>query len=138
MPDDFEERQRNPKFDLIEQHFGHPVPASLRRLYANPEELNEQDFTITLVTAEGSRQWFVGDISPIDESSLEFFEGFERFIEFANDASEGVYFIDPTQAEPDVAYFDMESYELTPCGCTLSEFLAAPRREGYPDDDDTE
>ena len=136
MSDDFTERLHNPKFEIVEQHFGHPVPAALRQLHANHQELDQRDFTVTV--GANAKQWYVGDYTPIDANSVQFFPGFERFLDIANDASEGSYFVDPTQADPEVFYFDMESYELTPCGCTLSEFLTAPRREGYPDDDEAE
>ncbi len=133
----FIERQHNPKFELIEAHFGHPVPNALKALYKDTSQLDERDFTITIMSSDGARQWFIGDFSPIDEESLKFFPGFEKYLEIANDASEGLYFIDPTQPDPEVLYFDMESYEVTPCGAALSVFLTAPRRPGYPEEEET-
>ena len=77
----------------------------------------------------------IAGYTPIDESSLEFFPDFEQYLEFASDIGEGLYFIDPTLADPKVLFFEMDGYDLTPCRCTLSQFLAAPR---VPDDSDEE
>ncbi len=151
----------NPRFDLIEGHFSHPLPEPLRRLYADQNELSRTGFTVTtrsrfvsklanlwsflLRTVTSGRsggrsrsQWFVESYTPLNENSLKFFEGFERFIEFADDGSEGLYFIDPTERDPEVFLFVMDGYDLIPVGCTLSRFLRARRHEGEPDEDEHE
>ncbi len=156
MPDIPSEELRNPKFELVESHFSHPVPQSLRRLYADHDELARTDFTVITgsrvlanvanfwwsLVEHGQRdkrirtQWFVESYSPINEDSLESFEGFERFLEFADDGSEGLYVIDPTEQDPQVYLFMMDSHELIPVGCRLSRFLRARRLDGEPEEDD--
>ncbi len=136
MSGDFTERLHNPNFEIVERHFAHPVPEALRRHHANHQKVDQCDFNI-MVGAE-LNPWFIGGFTPIDENSVQFFEGFERFLDIADDGSEGLYFVDPTQADPEVFYFELDDYELTSCGCTLSEFLTSPRRDGYPKDDGTE
>jgi len=115
----------NPRFDLIEQHFGKPVPEALRSLYSDHDELRRQNFKVIL---GGKKQPFiVCGYTPLDEKSLEFFPDFDQYPEFASDGGEGLYFIDPTLADPEVFHFEMDGYDLTPCRCTVSQFLAAPR-----------
>lgn len=124
MTAEFFQQLSNPKFDLIEAHFGHPVPAALRRLYADHVELRRQGFKVVLGGKKHSIP--VAGYTPINEDSLEFFPEFEQYLEFASDGGEGLYFIDPTLADPKVLHFEMDGYDLAPCRCTLSQFLAAP------------
>ena len=127
-------RLSRPNFDLVEQHFEHPVPAALRQLYSDAEELSRQNFKVVL----GGKKppLIVCGYTPINEKSLEFFPDFEQYLEFASDGGEGLYFIDPTLADPKVLLFEMDGYDLTPCRCTLSQFLAAPRVADDSDDEE--
>jgi hypothetical protein len=46
----------------------------------------------------------VAGYTPINEDSLEFFPEFEQYLEFASDIGDGLYFIDPTLADPKVLF----------------------------------
>lgn len=135
---DYETRLHNPQFDLIEQHFGHPVPAALRQMYADPAILSREPFSVSIPSVDKPKHWFVESFTPIDPNTLEFFEGFEQYIGFASDGSEGIYVIDPTQPDPEVYYFDMEGYTLDPCDSTLSQFLTFPTTSGYVEEEEDE
>ena len=123
-----------PDFAAVERHFGHPVPEALRRLYSDAQELARPPFRVVVERAGSEPSGiFVQTYTPIDHNTLLPFAGFERFIEFADNGSGDVmYFIDPTESDPEVCVYVMDGpcglpHTLYPQGFTLSEFLAVPR-----------
>ena len=123
----------NPRFDLIEQHFKHPVPKLLRDLYSNKAELHRREFIVFIT--HGPEQGFfkICEYCPINAETLNLFEGFKQYIEFAHDGEECCYVIDPTQDNPEIMFLDYEAGEIEGTGMTLRGFLTASRRSQYGD-----
>jgi hypothetical protein len=129
MSDNYNTKLLNPKFELIEQRFDCEVPKSLKQLYSNREEVLRRNFVINRSPgADQERDMKVKAYVPIDENCFSSFEGYRNYIEIASSGGEGIYFIDPTQSDPEVFLFVMESYELFPLGLVLSKFIALPKR----------
>jgi hypothetical protein len=127
-----------PRFDLLEAHFKCDMPKSLRALYGDKEELLRTSFLIEHLLPEHLREYAeeeedelirVDHYCPITGETMLSWGGpnLKHFVEFASDGSAGIYCVDPREADPEVHVYctdgDLDSLEVT-----LSEFLAAPRR----------
>ena len=140
--EEYEERVKqlqNPRFDLIEAHFKHPVPQPLKELYQNREELLRWRFVVDVPVPQEIldragddaefEQISVERYEPIDGKTMESWgPGMENYIEFASDGGEGIYCIDPRETDPEVHLFIMDGADLIPLEVPLSEFLSASKR----------
>ncbi|MES2659197.1 MAG: SMI1/KNR4 family protein [Verrucomicrobiota bacterium] len=130
---EFAQALLHPNWQLVEEHYGVTLPDSLKRFYADPNKVLQGEFDLeTPREVEGGNRIHVQTFTRIDESSIEAFPGFERFLEIASDGGEGLYFFDPKDPEPEIYLFVMDGYDLHPTGLTLRQFLEGTRLE--PDD----
>lgn len=129
--DEFAHELLHPDWQLVEGHYGVPMPDLLKSFYADPNKVLQVDFDLE-TQVEGLRRIHVCTFTRINESSIEAFPGFERFLEVASDGEEGLYFFDPKDSEPEVYLFVMDGYDLHPTGLSLRQFLEGSRLE--PDD----
>jgi len=127
----FLRRLQTPDFDGLEIHFGHPLPASIRALYADHELITRQCVIIGVPNPESDEgECFIDHFVPADLESLAYpWPGTEQFFRFADNGAGDVYLIDPTQADPEVIYYLHEIEKKVPLGVPLSAFINAPRRE---------
>ncbi len=128
--DDFAQDLLRPNWRLVEEHYGVIMPDLLKRFYSDPKSVLQCEFDLeTPKEVEGGDRIHVLTFSRINESSIEPFPEFERFLEIASDGGEGLYFFDPKDPEPEVYLFVMDEYDLHPTGLTLRQFLEGPRLE---------
>ncbi len=118
----------NPEWRIIEDHFGVQMPSYLKQFYSEPDAVLVCKFDLkTPIEVEFGRRVHIEEFTAISKSTIEFFEGFERFIEFASDGGESLYFFDPKEADHPVYLFSMETYDLLPTGLNLKSFLSGKR-----------
>ena len=120
----------NPDWPLVERHFGCLMPPALKEFYADPTKILQSRFDLDAPKYGRIHVW---SFSTIDHRTIEFFEGYERFIDLASNGGEGSYFFDPKEPNPHVYMYDTGDNKLYPMGLTLSNFLGAPR---LPHDED--
>lgn len=126
----YREKILAPEWDLVEAHFECVVPPVLKNYYADPKSILRGPFDLkTPKLVEGYNQIHVEFFTLINESSIQFFEFFEKYLDIASDGGEGLYFVDPTLEDPEVFFFIMDGRGLHPTGLSLSEFLSNPRLE---------
>ena len=131
-PEDHEFAQSllTPNWQLVETHFNSQIPQILKDYYSDPRAILQDNFDLKIPKeVEGYSTIHVEFFTPIDESSIGHFEGFERFLDIASDGGEGIYFIDPKEDDAEVFLFVMDGHDLHPTGLRLSEFLKNPRLE---------
>jgi hypothetical protein len=128
--DEFAHELLHPDWQLVEGHYGVPMPDLLKTFYADPNKVLQCDFDLeTPKQVDGLHRIHVCTFTRINESSIEAFEGFERFLEIASDDGEGLYFFDPKVPEQQVYLFIMDGYDLHPTGLSLRQFLEGSRLE---------
>ncbi len=122
----------HPEWTPIEEHFGAPVPATLKQFYSDPNQLLQLDFTIVSLKSEILGGLYIEFFEKMGLGSVDgFFEGFERFIPLARGCGAELCVIDPTEADPEVFLHiydigaDPEHFRST--GLRLSGFLRAKR-----------
>src|SRR5712692_7718708 len=72
IPAEYRARRRDPQLDVLEAHFGVPVPESLERLYRNIDLLEQQDFILVDPTgAAPDRDHPISRFLPADNKALE-------------------------------------------------------------------
>ena len=127
----FQKRLANPDFAVLEQHFGCELPAPLRQLYANSDELARNDFEI--VPPEGQNLTgpaYVAFYNPADAESLKHtFHDAGTYFAFADDGFGNAYLIDPRKPDPPVLFHDHETGAIEPVAPALSAFVKWERRE---------
>jgi hypothetical protein len=137
-------RLRNPQFALLETRFGAPVPASLKRLYANTDLLQQEHFYIADPDIadpndpddEGGH--FISEFLPADKTALDnmpwVFE--EPLFPFAGDMFGNYYCVLLRHDTPDpcpVYFWDHEcggTLEEMKIADSLDEFFSRSRRPG--------
>ena len=128
--DEFAHELLHPEWQLVERHYGVPMPDLLKSFYADPNKVLLCDFDLeTPKPVDGLDRIHVCTFTPINESSIEAFPAFERFLEVASDGGEGLYFFDPKDSELEVFLFVMDGYDLHPTGLSLRQFLEGLRLE---------
>jgi SMI1/KNR4 family protein SUKH-1 len=135
--EEYRARLRNPQFDVLEVHFGAPVPESLTRLYRNTHLVQQED--IELVDPEDQDSEAGASISqflPADAKALEEIGRYlgRPFFPFAKDVFGNCYFVRIEAGVGDlcpVYFWDHEgsaSAGETKVAASLDEFVARPRR----------
>ena len=127
----FIRRLQHPDFTTVANHFGGPLPACVRALYANREELMRNNFVVVAwaVVPEEER-WFVSDYQPADGPSVQdAWPGLEKYFAFADDGTGNGYLIDPKEEDPAVLFHDHETGELLRVCDHFTEFMKWPRLE---------
>lgn len=129
---EFLRRLKSPDLEAVETHFGSPLPACVRELYSNQDELLRADFVVSPKPgAPRNQRWYIAYYNPADaESVRDGGKTDERLFAFANDGSGNEYLIDPTQADPEVRFLDHETGELAPVCERFTEFMRWPRSAG--------
>ncbi len=128
--DEFAHELLHPEWQLVEGHYGISMPDMLKSFYADPNKVLQCEFDLeTSGQIEGLHRIHVCTFTRINESSIQAFPGFERFLEIASDGGEGLYFFDPKDPEPEVYLFVMDGYDLHSTGLSLRHFLEGPRLE---------
>ena len=125
----FTERLHQPDFGALESHYGASVPAALRALYSNSEELGRGDFEVApRIDADEEDRWFMEFYQPADSEALKvFWPGTERYFAFADDGAGNEYLIDPRLPDPPVQFHDHETGEFSPVCDSFVEFMTWPR-----------
>ena len=126
----FQERLLKPDFAAVEAHFGAALPDSLKKLYADKNEILRGDFeVVTKVEGAKSDPWFIAFYEPADAESLrESWPGCEPYFAFANDGCGNEYLIKPGVPDPEVLFHDHETSEMTKVAGALTAFLASPKQ----------
>jgi len=121
----FNERLFHPDFAALEAHFKHSIPAGLRALYYNRQELERGDFLVApSPDAPEDQRWFVAFYEPADEESLrDAWPGIGELFAFANDGCGNEYVVDPRLEDPPVRFYDHETGEFLPVCERVSEFM---------------
>ena len=118
----------SPRIDLIEQHFHCKVPQALTALYGNHAEIVKSNIYATVLNSDGkTEEYYIQSYDPLDESSLEFFEGSEQYIHIAS-CGPFLYMIDPTREDPEVHLYNVDDSTIRSLDFPLSLFVSAPRR----------
>jgi hypothetical protein len=130
---DFEAAGLAPDFARLERTFGAPPPPPLRALYADHELLRRSDVLIGIPNpAERTAECYVAFFEPLTGEASGW-PATERLVAIANNGAGDVYLVDPTVPDPAVSYLQHEVGTVVPLGVTLSQWLAAPRRD-QPDE----
>ena len=130
---EFETALLAPDFATLERTFGAPAPPPLRALYADRELLSRSDVLIGVPNpAERSAECYVAFFEPLTGEASGW-PATERLVAIANNGAGDVYVVDPTVQDPPVSYVQHEVGTVVPLGVTLSQWLAAPRRD-QPDE----
>jgi hypothetical protein len=125
----FTERLLHPNLAVLEAHFKHPMPAGIRALYANRQELERGDFIVARgPDAPEDARWYVAYYQPADEQGLQdAWPEVKELFAFADDGCGNEYVIDPKLEDPPVQFYDHETGEFSPVCDTLSDFMRWPR-----------
>ncbi len=130
---EFEAALLAPDYAALERRFGAPAPPPLRALYSDRELLGRSDVLIGVPNpAERSAECYVAFFEPLTGQASGW-PATERLVAIANNGAGDVYLVDPTVQDPPVSYLQHEAGTLVPLGVTLSQWLAAPRRD-QPDE----
>lgn len=130
--DEYAQRLLNPRWDIVEDHFGGRVPQQLKDFYADPSRvlLVEYDLETTENGNPFEGRLYVLSFDVIDEDITTPYGEYDKHIVLAHDEGDGLYLIEPTEEDPDVFYLYMNaSGGLRFTGLCLSSFLSAPRLE---------
>jgi hypothetical protein len=132
-----EELLANPRFDLIEKATGVPVPAGLRYLYLDRQEMARTNFTVDLPWPDDAmdeqESFRVQDYDPLDGATLAMFDDeFKDYVSIASNGGEGQFVVNVKEPDPELHLFILDSWDLIPLGSRLSAFLAARK---YPSPD---
>ena len=123
----FEDRLRSPDLNAVENHFGHALPAPLRALYGDPQELTRSDFE--MLPPDDSAPVYICFYNPADAADLDCaWPGCEGYFAFADDGAGNELLVDPRQEDPPVLRHDHETGELRTVAATLSAFMNWKRR----------
>ncbi len=123
-------RLHHPDFPSLEKHFGCKAPESLKRLYADHEELERGNFTLIAPDDEpdDERSHFVGFYVPADMETVKWqYPGTERFWIFADDGCGNGYMTDPAQEDGAVFFHDHETGEISEICDSLVRFMSWER-----------
>src|SRR5438552_8882217 len=114
----YEQSLDNPAFDVLEQHFKHPLPASLKKLYSNKDLIHKTDILVAVPNP----------IEKEKECHIAFFEpataphaaspspSCEGLFAFANNGAGDQFLVDPRQADPEVIYYLHDTGEKNAIG----------------------
>ena len=105
------------------------MPTSLIELYSNHSEILKVGiFVDVCAITEEEGEHYIQGYDRLDESALSFFEGFEQYIHFALCFGPDLRHDLPTQNDPEVFLLNIEDCTTIRPRYTLSQFIAAPRR----------
>jgi hypothetical protein len=127
----FAERLQHPDFGAVERHFGRLLPACVRALYADRQEILRRNFEVTPIhDAERDDRWHVAFYQPADgQSARDAWRGLEKYFAFADDGFGNGYLIDPNDDDPPVLFHNHETGELSRVCDQFTEFMRWPRLE---------
>jgi hypothetical protein len=127
----FKGRLLNPDIQSLEKHFAHALPADIKALYQNREEILSQDFEVVGKDASGAEKvWSVDHYQPADlENVRDAWPDTKQVFEFANDGCGNGYTIDPRLENPPVMFYDHETGAWEKVADNFTEFMAMPRRK---------
>jgi hypothetical protein len=131
----FRKRIESPDLEALERHFGHPLSASLRALYADRRLIMSQDVVVAVANPlERSKDSYIAWFEPADAEALGSpMPGCEGLFPFAGNGAGDQFLVNPTHPDPEVLYYLHETGEKASLGVPLSAFMAAPRGP-LPDD----
>lgn len=124
----YEERLLNPQWDVLEKHFGVPMPKVLKEFYAAPAKVQQTEFRLKIKNKiEDAYYVNVDRFHPLDKDAIyESDDNEPDLLSIASDAAEGEFFFDPRESALEVIMLvDYADYYET--GLSLEEFLKAPR-----------
>jgi hypothetical protein len=126
----FEQRLLNPDFPAVEACVGCKLPDEVKKLYANKDEICQENFEVVLRQKEDSGGiWTVAFYLPADMEEMgDLSQDGNKLFPFANDGCGNEYLIDPRASGSEVVFHDHETGEFTRLGVNLTEFLSAPRK----------
>jgi hypothetical protein len=130
----FLKRLESPDLAGLERHLGHPLPASLRALYADRDLVMSDDIVISVPNPlQGSKDSYIAWFEPADAETLAIiWPGCEGLFPFADNGAGDRFLVDPKDSDPEVLYYLHETGEKRSLGVPLSAFIAA-RRSPLPD-----
>lgn len=118
----FEYRQLHPDFAAFVSHYGCEPPLPLRQLYANRENVLDENFEVILPSGD---PYFIAWFEPMDEQEWPDLDG---LYSFANDGCGNQFLIIPREADPEVFFNDHETGQRKLLELRLSQFLVAERK----------
>jgi len=123
----FRQRLSSPDLDAVAEHFGCALPAALRDLYGNLEELALSD--VEVLPPDGGDPIYICFYNPADAENLQSpWPGCENFFAFADDGCGNELLVDPGLEDPPVLWHDHETGKIETVAGSMGEFMKWKRR----------
>src|SRR5690606_38729255 len=108
----------HPDFEAVENYFGHPLPATLKELYADKQLIRSEDILIGVPDPhDGGNECYVAFFEPAKLENAEATGAVcDGMFAFASNGAGDLYMIDPKEADPAVIYYLHESGERRAVG----------------------
>ncbi len=120
-----------PDFAALERNFGVEASPPLRALYADFALLRREDVLIGVPNPVArSPECHVGYFEPLTGEASEW-EVDRTLLGIANNGVDNMYLVDPRIVDPPVLYVEQDVGRIAPIGVTLTQWLAAPRRDAW-------
>ncbi len=137
---EYEARFSHPDLPALEKHLGRPLPAELKKLYADTQTMLSKPFEVIPPDSQSpddnlplncffpADAHAITDLWPSDDFTLD-------QLPFATDGSEGVYYLDLQQGgdDPAVCLYYYDGGFHVEIASSLSEFLAWKRISTFDD-----